>query len=449
MSINYNPDSGFVSTTSSDLTSSLLSMRGSISTASIRSSLSESMESDPTLERTLAIVNCAKEFVQKGNAFYHQRNCRRITKEAEVDAPCLRRVIERNLPSAFLDLAISNKTQTFQEEERVKESLVDDFFTESDLDNFLDESCVLEVEQSLFPFVKASAKNAPHPTWEILKASLDGQDASMKETGEVIWENPNKGHSLEIVNILDKEYVCKQSPGDLVDYSDLIRISEMVEHPNILELAVVADNYLLFRRLIQDFSKTLQDPSLTEADLKMKLYQSSLGLSHMHKKGCVHLDVKPENFLIDENGKALVCDLDATQEIAKFTTKKFGSTNAYLSPELVQLYQGEIPALDKPTDLTKSDVFAFGMMLFYMLAKKGVHSPYVTKDDPSGRNGLHDLNVRKNFLQPLTKEHLEPLYDEDKIARFDATGSLRALIPICLDKNYQNRPEMTEIAGYL
>ena len=114
-----------------------------------------------------------------------------------------------------------------------------------------------------------------------------------------------------------------------------------------------------------------------------KVYASQvlLGLESIHEKGYIYRDIKPENLLIRENGSIAICDFG-------FAKKLSGSERAfticgtpdYLSPEVL-LHQGGSYA---------SDIWAFGVLLFEMLAG---YPPF--RED--SREKMYDLIVNANF----------------------------------------------------
>jgi len=93
----------------------------------------------------------------------------------------------------------------------------------------------------------------------------------------------------------------------------------------------------------------------------VQIHHISLGLVYLHSRKIVHGDLKAVNVLIDDGGKAVLCDFGLTRIKADATTRTtrtdsgsiVGSRN-WMAPEL--LLGG---SLKKPCD-----IYAFGMTLF-------------------------------------------------------------------------------------
>lgn len=86
------------------------------------------------------------------------------------------------------------------------------------------------------------------------------------------------------------------------------------------------------------------------------------GLAAAHESGIVHRDLKPENVLLADDGRIKIGDFGLARAVSANTTtgQALLGTIAYLSPELVTRGIAD----------ERSDLYAFGIMLFEMLTGK-------------------------------------------------------------------------------
>jgi serine/threonine protein kinase len=117
--------------------------------------------------------------------------------------------------------------------------------------------------------------------------------------------------------------------------------------------------------------------------LKMKdvILQCAEGLDYLHEQGWVHCDVKPDNFLVDDQGHVKLIDFSIAERIKKgglgslFGKKAVRGTRSYMAPEQIR---------KKNVD-RRTDVYGFGCMIFEMIAGK---TPY-TASNPDDLLRLH------------------------------------------------------------
>lgn len=117
-------------------------------------------------------------------------------------------------------------------------------------------------------------------------------------------------------------------------------------------------------------------------------------LDHAHRADVIHRDVKPENILIDTDGKALLADFGVaritTEKTLQSTKSSILGSYAYMSPEQARVAAGEVDH--------RTDVFALGVVLYETLASQ---LPFRGTTYDEHRNEL--LECRPTPLKQVTK----------------------------------------------
>ena len=98
--------------------------------------------------------------------------------------------------------------------------------------------------------------------------------------------------------------------------------------------------------------------------MRRKIFrQICLGVNDMHKNGVAHLDIKPENILLNENGDAFVCDFASACRVKNRSKNQNGQvtglcgrgTKNYAAPESVDRNE---------FDPFKADIYSLGVLLY-------------------------------------------------------------------------------------
>lgn len=102
---------------------------------------------------------------------------------------------------------------------------------------------------------------------------------------------------------------------------------------------------------------------LTQSQLLKIAHQLATALHCLHSNGIVHLDVKPDNVLIDSSGNVVLSDFGLSESYdrkVRGKMKLWKGSLAYVSPEIAHLSE---------YDPEKSDVWSLGVLL-YMCVKR-------------------------------------------------------------------------------
>ncbi len=172
--------------------------------------------------------------------------------------------------------------------------------------------------------------------------------------------------------------------------------------------------------------------------------QAAEGLYYMHTKNWIHLDIKPDNFLVSRDGTTKLIDFTIAEKKKKGLTKLFHSakmakgTRSYMAPEQIR----------KKVCDERTDVYAFGCVLFELTTGK---APY-TGDTPNDLLNKHlsasipspivyNDNVTKDFAD-IVKKMMAKRPDDRFASMWDFLKEFRNV------QIFQKRPRKPEISVF-
>ncbi len=163
-------------------------------------------------------------------------------------------------------------------------------------------------------------------------------------------------------------------------------------------------------------------------------------ISYAHSRLVLHLDIKPSNILVNEEGEAKVLDFGVAESVSE--AEKNGTTSgsnrytlAYGSPE--QLRQEGLS--------TRSDVYSLGVLLYQMLTGQ---LPFPPKDDSPTAYKEFILSGEVKAPSVLTEFTARDIHSST------LQGDLDAIIMRCLEKEAERRygsvdALITDVEAYL
>jgi len=171
------------------------------------------------------------------------------------------------------------------------------------------------------------------------------------------WLPPGPKYSRSTVAELKHEFQV----GSSLDHPNVIKTYDFGNTSNgaymLLELFKVPN---LKQQLISGGYKKLRHRA------KSILAGAAAGLAHLHEKGWIHRDIKPDNFLVREDDVVKLIDFNLARKPAGALSKLFGGrstvqgTHSYMAPE--QIRGQQVDAL--------ADVYSFGCMLHEFFSGK-------------------------------------------------------------------------------
>ncbi|KAL7073040.1 hypothetical protein ACQ4LE_008336 [Meloidogyne hapla] len=146
-------------------------------------------------------------------------------------------------------------------------------------------------------------------------------------------------------------------------HDSIIQLIDLFEngHEMILVLELISGGEL--------FDYVYTNEYLTESEAAQFIYQILRAIKHLHKQQIAHLDIKPENILLKESGKAMIKLIDfglSRQLPPKSCIREMVGTPEFVAPEIIN---------SEPLQLA-TDIWALGVVTFILLSGA---SPFLGK----------------------------------------------------------------------
>jgi Nif-specific regulatory protein len=181
--------------------------------------------------------------------------------------------------------------------------------------------------------------------------------ATLKKTADTcvyrVFDVPDRRD--EAIKILSREVT---DPQQLLRFKTEFSTLASLEHASVIKVfdyGVLQDRYPYFtmeffagKRITEFFDGQNWDA------LYDVILQIASGLHHIHHLGIVHLDLKPSNILVSDDGKAKIMDFGLAIEGRQVFDRKIRGTLQYMAPEVLR--QDRVDS--------RADLYALGMTLY-------------------------------------------------------------------------------------
>ena len=181
--------------------------------------------------------------------------------------------------------------------------------------------------------------------------------ATLKETAETcvyrVFDVPDRRD--EAIKILCHEI---SDPQKLLQFKTEFSTLASLEHASVIKVydfGVLNDRFPYFTmeffagRKITDFFDGQNWDALYDV-----VMQIASGLHHIHHLGIIHLDLKPSNILVSEDGYAKIMDFGLAIESHQVFDRQIRGTLQYMAPEVIK--QDRVDS--------RADLYALGMTLY-------------------------------------------------------------------------------------
>lgn len=180
----------------------------------------------------------------------------------------------------------------------------------------------------------------------------------------------------------------------------------------------VRELYLVME-LVDGQSLELHPPKTFEEGVNI-FKQTARALAHMHAKGYVHADMKPNNIVVSDDGQAKVIDLGQSCKVGTIKERIQGTPD-YIAPE--QVHRREITS--------KTDIYNLGATMYWTLTRR--HIPTALAKGDSLMGSLDDNLIER----PQPASELNPRVNEQ----------LNDLIMQCVEIDPNDRPMSMELVA--
>ncbi|XP_016498563.1 G-type lectin S-receptor-like serine/threonine-protein kinase SD2-5 [Nicotiana tabacum] len=198
-------------------------------------------------------------------------------------------------------------------------------------------------------------------------------------------------------------------------------------------------DYMVNGSLDRWISHEKQENGLTWLTRQKIISDIAKGLAYLHEdcsQKIIHLDIKPQNILLDQHLNAKISDFGLSKLIEKDKSKvvtRMRGTPGYLAPEWLSSIITE-----------KVDVYAFGIVLLEILCgRKNLDWSEADEED------VHLLRV---FRRKAEEEELMDMVDknnEDMQLHKEEVTEMMSIAAWCLQGDYTKRPSMTLVVKAL
>ena len=212
------------------------------------------------------------------------------------------------------------------------------------------------------------------------------------------------------------------------------QVCQQLNHPNVIRIYDFSFTdefaYLAMEKVkAKDLATVLQDGPLDFVKAVHIVAQVASALSHIHKKGLVHRDVKPENIMVQGDGRAILMDFNLVSvpdRTAITQSDEIVGTPAYFAPEVILQGVSSPPV----------DIYALGLCFYEALTGEAAFE--MGGLDKLVQAIMHDDPIRPTTINPKLPKGVDRVVRrataKNPSERYRSAAALRAAVISLLSK---------------
>ena len=196
-----------------------------------------------------------------------------------------------------------------------------------------------------------------------------------------VWEAVDaKSRTQVAIKVIVPDMATDAGLRKLLEHE--LKVAKSLDHPTVIKIDRLSEEGGLPHLVMEYFPAANLKKQIAAGveplvpKLQRIVTETALALEHMHSRGWVHRDVKPDNVLAAADGQVKLIDLAIAAKASGFLGKLLGSKTlaqgspSYMSPEQIR---GE--ALD-----ARSDIYSFGCVIFELISGRPPYTGADTND---------------------------------------------------------------------
>ena len=256
-----------------------------------------------------------------------------------------------------------------------------------------------------------------------------------------MWDAQASGFKTAFDDVLREIAIMKK-----LDHSNVMHMYDVVDDAGANKLYMVMD--FCQKGAILDSEKMPIKPEdmIPMEDCQRWFADSVVGLDYLHFQGIVHYDLKPDNILIGNDGRAVIADFGVSKihpnrgSSGDLTVGSPG-TPSYTAPEVWTATRAE-PYNGRLADVWSLGITLFGMVFGYL--PFGLSDP----DNPLSQTELVDAVCAPEEWAREPKDKLGPEWREATVQSFTWEVQVMELIRVMLQKKPANRWSLAQVGAH-